>query len=86
MPMIIPLEKTPLGKIIKKEHNFENDSPLSLEEVKGQLKPKPSNKKNKGEFIMGLREFFDPTPSTIIAENIIDVTVSPTIDENVKSE
>jgi 5-methylcytosine-specific restriction endonuclease McrA len=67
-------------------HNFENDSPLSLEEVKGQLKPKPSNKKNKGEFIMGLREFFDPTPSTIIAENIIDVTVSPTIDENVKSE
>lgn len=65
-------------------HNFENDSPLSLEEVKSQLKPKPSNKKNKGEFIMGLREFFDPTPSTIIAENIMEVTSSVTIEENVK--
>ena len=63
-------------------HNFENDSPLSLEEVKEQFKPKPSNKKNKGEIITMLSEFFDDSSSEIIIENA--ATSSPMNEENIK--
>lgn len=67
-------------------HNFENDSPFSLEEIKGQLKPDLSNKKNKNDLITMLGEFFvDNKINT--AENLIveNTTTSSLMDEkNIK--
>ena len=53
-------------------HNFENDSPLSLEEIKSHLKPAPSiNRRGNSEFITMLGDFFNDNPiPTILSENV----------------